>query len=885
MTTEHKRLEEDKNGKIKWKKWGPYVTERQWGTVREDYSENGDAWSYLTHNMARSKAYRWGEDGIAGICDNKQLLCFAIALWNKKDPIIKERFFGLTNAEGNHGEDVKELYYYLDSTPTHSYMKMLYKYPQSSFPYAQLVEENRKRTRDQSEFELIDTGIFNDDKYFDVFVEYAKAAEDDILIKITVHNRGIEEASLHVLPQLWFRNTWSWGYDNYKPNMLASPTGDVVIDHKGLGVLTLHLENKMPLLFCDNETNLKKLYGTDNANPYSKDGINEFLVHKNNKAINNNAFGTKVAINYDITVPGNGSTTIRLRLNAGKDQSFEDFDDLFNASIQEADEFYGVLQREIPGADEKMIQRQALAGMLWNKQFYYYNIQEWLKGDPSQPPPPAARLHGRNHAWIHLNNADVISMPDKWEYPWYATWDLAFHCVTLSMIDAEFSKSQLVLLTKDWYMHPNGHLPAYEWMFSGVNPPVHAWATWEVYKTDKRNNDGKGDIAFLQSVFHRLLINFTWWVNRKDQEGNNIFEGGFLGLDNIGVFDRNEALPNGGYIEQADGTSWMAMYSLNMMTIALELSRQNPVYQDMATKFFEHFLYIANAMANMSEGDSGLWDEADNFFYDVLKMPNGKTTKLKVRSLVGIIPLFAVEVLDDEIFKEAPEFTKRLRWFLNHRPQLANLVSRWQDKNQGEKHLLSLLRGHRMKRILFRLLDENEFLSEYGVRSLSKIYEKQPYELKLNSNSFYVQYDPAESTTAMFGGNSNWRGPVWMPPNYLVIQSIRKFHDYYGEDFKVECPTGSGQFITLNEVANYLSQRLVKLFLKDETGRRPYNGNNDKLQHHPYFANCILFYEYFHGDTGRGLGASHQTGWTGLIANLLQPIRDTDALTEASVQT
>lgn len=885
MTTEHKRLEEDKNGKIKWKKWGPYVTERQWGTVREDYSENGDAWSYLTHNMARSKAYRWGEDGIAGICDNKQLLCFAIALWNKKDPIIKERFFGLTNAEGNHGEDVKELYYYLDSTPTHSYMKMLYKYPQSSFPYAQLVEENRKRTRDQSEFELIDTGIFNDDKYFDVFVEYAKAAEDDILIKITVHNRGIEEASLHVLPQLWFRNTWSWGYDNYKPNMLASPTGDVVIDHKGLGVLTLHLENKMPLLFCDNETNLKKLYGTDNANPYSKDGINEFLVHKNNKAINNNAFGTKVAINYDITVPGNGSTTIRLRLNAGKDQSFEDFDALFNARVQEADEFYGVLQREIPGADEKMIQRQALAGMLWNKQFYYYNIQEWLKGDPSQPPPPAARLHGRNHAWIHLNNADVISMPDKWEYPWYATWDLAFHCVTLSMIDAEFSKSQLVLLTKDWYMHPNGHLPAYEWMFSGVNPPVHAWATWEVYKTDKRNNDGKGDIAFLQSVFHRLLINFTWWVNRKDQEGNNIFEGGFLGLDNIGVFDRNEALPNGGYIEQADGTSWMAMYSLNMMTIALELSRQNPVYQDMATKFFEHFLYIANAMANMSDGDSGLWDEADNFFYDVLKMPNGKTTKLKVRSLVGIIPLFAVEVLDDEIFKEAPEFTKRLRWFLNHRPQLANLVSRWQDKNQGEKHLLSLLRGHRMKRILFRLLDENEFLSEYGVRSLSKIYEKQPYELKLNSNSFYVQYDPAESTTAMFGGNSNWRGPVWMPPNYLVIQSIRKFHDYYGEDFKVECPTGSGQFITLNEVANYLSQRLVKLFLKDETGRRPYNGNNDKLQHHPYFANCILFYEYFHGDTGRGLGASHQTGWTGLIANLLQPIRDTDALTEASVQT
>ena len=880
MTAEQKRLDEDKGGEIKWKKWGPYVTDRQWGTVREDYSENGDAWSYLTHDAARSKAYRWGEDGIAGISDDRQLLCFTIALWNKKDPIIKERYFGLTNEEGNHGEDVKELYYYLDSTPTHSYMKMLYKYPQASFPYSQLVEENRRRTKEQPEFELIDTGIFEEDKYFDVFVEYAKAAEDDILVKITAYNRGSEDSQLHILPQLFFRNTWSWGYDTYKPKIISSNDGDVVIEHRELGELTLHLENKTSLLFCDNESNLKRLYGVANVNSYLKDGVNEFLVHKNNNAINNNAFGTKVAVNYDIIVPGNGSACVRLRLSPGKNKPFEDFDTIFNSRIEEANDFYSSLQSKIANRDEKIIQRQALAGMLWTKQFYFYNIQKWLKGDPSQPVPPAARLNGRNHDWIHLNNADIVSMPDKWEYPWYAAWDLAFHCITFSMVDPEFAKNQLLLLTRDWYMHPNGHLPAYEWMFSGVNPPVHAFSAWRVYTTDQKNNDGKGDTTFLESVFHRLLINFTWWVNRKDHEGNNIFQGGFLGLDNIGVFDRNEALPDGGYMEQADGTSWMAMYSLNMMRIALELSRQNPVYQDMATKFFEHFLYIADALASINDDNSGLWDEEDNFFYDALKMPTCKTTMLKVRSMVGLIPLFAVEVLDDEIFKEAPEFEKRLKWFLNHRPQLANLVSRWQDKNQGEKHLLSLLRGHRMKKILFRLLDENEFLSEYGVRSLSKIHDKNPYELKFDTNSFYVQYNPAESTTGMFGGNSNWRGPIWMPANYLIIESIRKFYYYYGDDFKVECPTGSGQFITLNEVANFLSKRLMKLFLKDESGRRPFNGENGRLQHNPDFADYILFYEYFHGDTGRGMGASHQTGWTGLVANLLQKEKSTESVAE-----
>lgn len=874
MTQEQLRLQQVKEEKRKWKKWGSYVTERQWGTVREDYSANGQPWEYLTHDQARSKAYRWGEDGIAGICDNHQLLCFSLALWNKKDPIIKERLFGLAGNEGNHGEDVKELYYYLDATPTHSYMKMLYKYPQAAFPYESLVEENRKRNRLQPEFELIDTGIFDKDKYFDVFVEYAKAAEEDILIKITVYNRGNEDAPLHVLPQIWFRNTWSWGYDDYKPQMESSNDGNILVTHRAFGPLTLHFEDKVPLLFCDNETNLKKLYGADNKTTYVKDGINDYLVHNNYKAINTYAYGTKVAANYNAVIKGKGSATMRLRLSVDNKHAFKDFDAVFEKRIKEADEFYHELQSEIKTDEEKMIQRQAFAGMLWSKQFYYYNVHQWLIGDPLQPPPPASRLKGRNHEWEHLNNENIISMPDKWEYPWYASWDLAFHCISFALIDSAFAKSQLSLFTREWYMHPNGQLPAYEWLFSDVNPPVHAWATWRVYKIDEKNNNGKGDTAFLESVFHKLLMNFTWWVNRKDAEGNNIFEGGFLGLDNIGVFDRSAALPSGGFIEQADGTSWMAMYSLNMMRIALELSRTNPVYQDLATKFFEHFLSIASAIASIGNKENGLWDDEDSFYYDVLKMPNKQSVKLKVRSLVGLIPFFAVEVIDQQLLDEAPEFAKRLKWFLDNRPELANLVSRWEDKKEGEKRLLSLLRGHRMKKILERMLDENEFLSEFGVRSLSKVYENHPYKFSLDGSVFNVTYTPGESTIGMFGGNSNWRGPIWMPANFLIIESLQRFHYYYGDDFKVECPKGSGKYISLLEVAEFLTNRLNKLFLKDEHGRRPFNGHYEKLQYDKNFSNYILFYEYFHGDNGRGVGASHQTGWTGLIAKLLQPRRD-----------
>lgn len=885
MTHEQIRLQKHHEGKSKWKKWGPYVSDRQWGTVREDYSADGKPWEYLTHDMARSKAYRWGEDGIAGICDHEQLLCFSLCFWNKKDPIIKERLFGLGGNEGNHGEDVKELYYYLDCTPTHSYMKMLYKYPQSQFPYAKLVDENRKRDKLQAEFELIDTGIFDDDRYFDVFVEYAKAAEEDILIKITIHNRGNEDAALNVLPQLWFRNTWSWSYNDYKPSIKPSDQGDVLIDHQSLGHLALYLEDKAPLLFCDNETNVTRLYGVDNKSAFVKDGINEYLINGNENAIHPGGAGTKVAVNYDLVVKAKGSATIRLRLSAENNQPFEDFAELFDKRALEADEFYASVQSDITSEEEKMVQRQAFAGMLWSKQFYYYDVAQWLKGDPAQPPPDASRLKGRNHEWIHLNNADIISMPDKWEYPWYAAWDLAFHCIPISFIDPHFAKWQLQLLTREWYMQPNGQLPAYEWLFSDVNPPVHAWATWRVFQIDQKNNNGKGDIPFLESVYHKLLLNFTWWVNRKDAGGNNIFEGGFLGLDNIGVFDRSKPLPTGGYIEQADGTSWMAMYSLNMMRIALELSRTNPVYQDMATKFFEHFLYIANAMASMGNDELGLWDDEDSFYYDTLKLKDDGIAKIKVRSMIGLIPLFAVEVLDHQLFEEAPEFAKRLNWFLNNRPNLAKLVSRWDDKNEGEKHLLSLLRGHRMKKILERVLDENEFLSDYGVRSLSKVYEKHPYEFDLNGNRFSIQYSPGESTIGMFGGNSNWRGPVWMPVNYLIIESIQRFQYYYGDDFKIECPKGSGEYLTLDEVADYLSKRLFRVFMKDENGRRPFNGNNHKLQHDPNFCNYILFYEHFHGDNGRGVGASHQTGWTGLIAKLLQPRKSVFSSSEEDSKT
>ena len=865
MSSEKIRLAEIK----KWRKWGSYVSERQWGTVREDYSANGDAWNFITHNMSGSYAYRWGEEGIAGICDDKQQICFAPAFWNGKDPILKENFYGLTNPEGNHGEDVKEYYYYLDNLPSHSYMKFLYKYPQLEFPYHSLWEENRKRNRQENEFELIDTGIFDDDKYFDIFIEYAKAAPEDILIKITAHNRGKDAAKLNIIPQIWFRNTWSRGYDNYKPE-INSGKNFLKINHKKAGEYFLYYENNPEVLFCDNDTNVKKLFGIDKSG-YFKDGVNEYIVGGNPDAVNKNNNGTKASLNYFKMIPGGNSFEVKLRLVKNKIESpFEKFEILINEKIKEADEFYNHIQNDIENEDEKNIQRQAFAGMLWSKQFYYYNNSQWINGDPSEPEPPVERRNGRNAEWINLDNADIISMPDKWEYPWYATWDTAFHCVPIAMIDPDFAKEQLLLFTKEWYMHPNGQLPAYEWDFGDVNPPVHAWAVWRVYKIDKKKS-GKGDVEFLERAFHKLLLNFTWWVNKKDEEGHNIFQGGFLGMDNIGVFDRSSELPAGGRIDQADGTSWVAMYCLDLMRIALELSQDKPLYQDLASKFFEHFLYIAAAMTNMGGEGIGLWDDEDEFYYDVLHSESGHNFQLKLRSMVGLIPLFAVEVLDPEIMQHVPEFEKRLNWFLKNKPELANLVSRWCEVGVGERNLLSLLRGHRMKKLLSRMLDETEFLSDFGVRSLSKVYEDNPYIIHVNGSEFKMNYTPAESDTGLFGGNSNWRGPIWFPVNFLIIESLQRFHHYYGDDFKIEYPSGSGKYITLNEAADKITTRLKSIFLRDKDGNRPVFGNNKKFQEDPHFKDYILFYEYFHGDNGRGLGASHQTGWTGLIAKLFQP--------------
>jgi hypothetical protein len=856
-----------------WKDWGPYLSDRSWGTVREDYSADGQAWIYTTHDMAASKAWRWGEEGIGGFADKRQRVCLSVGLWNKKDPIIKERFFGLTSYEGNHGEDVKELYYYLDSSPTHSYMKMLYKYPQAAFPYEQLVEENRRRTRLEPEYELLDTGIFDGDAYFDVFIEYAKGDINDILLRITAHNRGKADAPLHILPTIWFRNTWAWGYNDYKPTLTSSNQENITVSHRELCELTVYGEEPDVHLFCDNDTNYRRLYNSDNKG-YCKDGVQEYLIHGQENAINYEQ-GTKAVLNYERVVPAGGSVCVKVRLCPQcPNGPFNDFNEIFDARIRETDEFYADLQREITNEDERRVQRQAFAGMLWSKQLYYYNIEQWLKGDPAQPPPPPERLTGRNHTWTHLKNANIVSMPDKWEYPWYASWDLGFHCLVFAMIDADFAKHQLLLLTHDWYMHPNGQLPAYEWSFSDANPPVHAWAAYRVYEIDKENNGGKGDIAFLETVFHKLLLNFTWWVNRKDEEGNNIFEGGFLGMDNIGVFDRNNTqLPDGSWLEQADGTSWMAMYCLNLMRIALELSITNPVYQDMANKFFEHFLHIAAAMANMGavNDNDGLWDNVDEFFYDTIRLPGDRSVRLKVRTMVGLIPLFAVEVIDDKIMQTLPEFAKRLSWLLTNRPDLASLVSRWHEKGSDEKHLLSLLRGHRVKRLLYRMLDETEFLGDYGVRSVSKCYEAHPYELEVDGHLMTIKYTPAESDVDIFGGNSNWRGPIWLAPNFLLIEALQRFHNYYGDDFKIEYPTHSGKLYTLDEISVELSKRLARIFLRDEKGLRPVFGNSPKLQTDPHFRDHILFFEYFNGDNGKGLGAGHQTGWTGLVAKLLQP--------------
>jgi hypothetical protein len=878
LTAEHHRLLQAKRKEKNWNAWGPYLSERQWGTVREDYSPDGAAWNYFTHDMARSRAYRWGEDGIAGISDENQFLCLALVLWNGHDSILKERLFGLANGEGNHGEDVKEVYYYLDATPTHSYLKMLYKYPHAEFPYRQLVQENGRRSPHEREYELIDTGVFDADRYFDVFVEYAKAGPHDILMRVTICNRGPEPASLHVMPQLWFRNTWSWVPGSLRPVLYESEPGHVLASHMQFGQYHFYLEGEHNLLFCENETNPRRIFEMPDAKGYFKDAFHDYVIDGKQDAINPGQSGSKCAAHYFTLLSGGGSATVRVRLSQTANESpFADFTPLFEERQREADLFYAEQQKELEDADARLVQRQALAGMIWSKQFYYYDIPQWLDGDPGQPPPPVERQHGRNWDWRHLNNADIVSMPDKWEYPWYAAWDLAFHCVAFALIDPEFAKSQLVLLTREWYMHPNGQLPAYEWAFGDVNPPVHAWAAWRVFKIDQRACGGRGDLAFLERVFHKLMLNFTWWVNRKDAQGRNIFQGGFLGLDNIGVFDRSAPLPTGGFINQSDGTSWMAMYCLNLMRMALELAKYNHVYEDVATKFFEHFLHIAEAMTNMGNKGIGLWDETDQFYYDVLSLPDGHLIPLKIRSMVGLIPLFAVEVIEPDLLEQVPEFSQRLEWFLNYRPDLAALISNWEVPGRGKRRLLSLLRGHRMKRLLSRMLDENEFLSPYGIRGLSRYHQGHPYVLPIErpfgEKPLSVSYQPGEATSGLFGGNSNWRGPVWFPVNYLLIESLQKFYHYYGEDFIVEYPTRSGHYVSIKDIANALAHRLSRLFLRDNSGRRPVFGDHAKFQDDPHFRDHILFYEYFHGDDGRGLGASHQTGWTGLIAKLLQYYR------------
>jgi hypothetical protein len=877
-------LERDRlvtNGRV-WRRWGPYLSERAWGTVREDYSPYGTAWDYFPHDHARSRVYRWNEDGLAGICDDQQRLCFALALWNGRDPILKERLFGLTGNEGNHGEDVKEYYYYLDSTPTHSYMKMLYKYPQAAFPYADLVETNRRRTRHDPEYELIDTGIFAGDRYFDVTIEYAKAGPRDILVRISAINRGPEAAVLHLVPTLWFRNRWSWGYQydqNVRPVLRRAHMDagghdpSVLAEHPLLGVYSLACEGLPALLFTENETNMARLFNAPNPMPYVKDGINDAVVHGRADAVNPAGVGTKVAAHYHQVVGAGETMTVRLRLTSARvelgSDRFADADEIISQRLSEADEFYAWLGPASMTDDERRVQRQAFAGMLWSKQFYNYDVADWLRGDPAQPPPPPERRKGRNSEWHHLNTSEVISMPDTWEYPWFAAWDLAFHCVPLALVDPDFAKDQLILLGREWYQHPNGQMPAYEWAFSDVNPPVLAWAAWRVYKLEQRWY-GHTDLAFLERVFHKLLLNFTWWVNRKDTEGNNIFEGGFLGLDNIGVFDRSAPLPTGGYIEQSDGTSWMGMFCLNLLTIALELAVHNRVYEDIATKFLEHFLYIAGAMHDIAGEGIALWDDEDEFFYDVLHIGHGNSRRLKVRSMVGLIPLCAVMTIEPALLDQLPEFRRRLEWFLKYRPQLAGLVSRWYEPGMGERRLLALLRGHRMKRVLRRMLDESEFLSPYGVRALSRYHHDHPYILEFNGMRYAVEYQPAESTSGLFGGNSNWRGPVWFPVNFLLIEALQQFHHYYGDDFKIECPTGSGQYLTLIEVADELSRRLIRLFTRDEQGRRAVHGGQPTLQHDPHWRDHVLFYEYFHGDNGAGIGASHQTGWTGLVAKLIQ---------------
>jgi hypothetical protein len=883
MTAEHVRLEEARQQNVPWKRWGPYLSERQWGTVREDYSEGGDAWNYFSHDQARSRAYRWGEDGLAGISDDKQRLCFALALWNGRDPILKERLFGLTNSEGNHGEDVKEYYFYLDSTPTHSYMKYLYKYPQGPYPYSALVDTNRGRGRNEFEYELLDTGVFDQNRYFDVFVEYAKKSPEDLLIRISVHNRGPDPAELHVLPTLWFRNQWSWHGSLYRPMLdeaSASKSGGVIraVDSV-LGERYLYCDGQAALLFTQNETNTQRIFGVPNRSPYVKDSINDFIVHGRTEAVNPEKKGTKAAAHYRLTIkPGEGQV-VQLRLSnvapadlaRGNGQAAgpfgSHFDEVFQARKKEADEFYAAITPPGLDTDAANVMRQALAGMLWSKQFYHYDVDRWLEERGSDPFKETRKAAPRNDHWHHMYNGDVISMPDKWEYPWYAAWDLAFHVIALTLVDPDFGKSQLKLMLRERYLHPNGQIPAYEWNFGDVNPPVHAWSTIFTYRLEK-GLKGEGDREWLKSCFQKLLLNFTWWVNRKDRSGRNVFEGGFLGLDNIGVFDRSAPLPTGGYLEQADGTAWMALFCQNMLEIASELAQTDPDYTDMALKFSEHFLWIASAMSHLG-GDTGMWDEEDGFFYDVLRLPNGQAQRLKVRSMVGLLPLCAATTFDSELLAKSPELMDRFQWFLAARPELIAAIHDPMKVGVAGRRLGSILNETKLRRVLAKMLDENEFLSPYGLRSLSRYHADHPYVIQAGGQEYRVSYLPAESDTGMFGGNSNWRGPIWMPVNALIIRALLQYYLFYGDAFTVECPTGSGRNMTLYQVAEELTRRLAGIFLRNKEGRRPVYGGDRKFQEDPHWRDHLLLYEYFHGDNGAGLGASHQTGWTGIIARIM----------------
>jgi hypothetical protein len=874
MTAEGTRLDETRSRRAHWRRWGPYLTDRQWGTVREDYSPQGTAWDYFPHDHARSRVYRWGEDGILGISDNHQRLCFALALWNGRDAILKERLFGVSGSEGNHGEDVKEQYFYLDNTPTHSYMRALYKYPQAAYPYARLVEENRRRDRRQPEFELLDCGVFDDDRYFDVTVEYAKAAPDDVLIRINAVNRGLDRAELHLLPTLWFRNTWSWEVGAPRPRLraVAGRTGWQAIEaeHPTLGRRWLYCEGAAALLFTENDTNCARLFGVPNETPYVKDAFHDYVIHGRDDAVNAVGVGTKAAVHEVFTLGPGERATLCLRLSDAppNGQPFgHAFDAVFDRRRREADEFYATVVPARLSEDARNVMRQALAGMLWGKQWFHVDVRRWLEGDPAQPAPPTERKRGRNAEWTHLYNDDVVSMPDKWEYPWYAAWDLAFHTIPLALVDPDFAKAQLVLFLREWYMHPNGQIPAYEWAFGDVNPPVHAWAAWRVYKIDKRLR-GVGDRRFLERVFQKLLLNFTWWVNRKDPDGRNVFQGGFLGLDNIGVFDRSKPLPTGGHIEQSDGTAWVAMFALNMLAIALELAQDNAAYEDMASKFFEHFLHIARAMGSMGHDGIDLWNDADGFFYDVLHAPDGNRP-MKIRSLVGLVPLFSAQVIEPEQLARLPNFERRMRWFLDNRPDLCALVTR-QATDGGKRRLLSLVGGERLTRVLRPMLDEREFLSPHGIRALSRHHAENPYVLHVDGREHRVDYEPAESSSGLFGGNSNWRGPIWFPMNFLVVEALQRFDYFYRGEMKVEYPTGSGHVMTLAEVAAELSRRLARIFLRDASGRRPVHGGIERFARDAHWRDLVLFYEYFHGDNGAGIGASHQTGWTGLVAKLLQ---------------